>query len=138
MTFIATVFSQEIKEHSKLLHYQAIPEVHEEAVSQIQYVAEGELIITSSGSPKTSVVIMDVHRKRKAYTWKIKKVGYFLPSSKLHSLPSGRCFHSRSSKLQHQGHSHVHFIILLCYWFYTHRSLSSLLRCLSNPRYRSI
>ncbi|XP_067403406.1 cilia- and flagella-associated protein 337-like [Emydura macquarii macquarii] len=67
------IFMQEIKEHSKLLHYQAIPEVHEEAVSQIQYVAEGELIITSSGSPKTSVVIMDVHRKRKAYTWKIKK-----------------------------------------------------------------
>ncbi|XP_075760105.1 cilia- and flagella-associated protein 337-like isoform X2 [Pelodiscus sinensis] len=65
--------AKEIKEHSKFLLYQAIPEVHKEAVSQIQYVAEGELIITSSGSPKTSVVIMDVHRKRKVYTWKIKK-----------------------------------------------------------------
>nr|XP_005283176.2 WD repeat-containing protein on Y chromosome-like isoform X1 [Chrysemys picta bellii] len=67
------VFLQEIKEHGKLLQYQTIPEVHEEAVSQIQYVAEGELIITSSGSPKTSVVIMDILRKRKVYTWKIKK-----------------------------------------------------------------
>ncbi|XP_034646268.1 WD repeat-containing protein on Y chromosome-like isoform X2 [Trachemys scripta elegans] len=65
--------AKEIKEHSKLLQYQTIPEVHEEAVSQIQYVAEGELIITSSGSPKTSVVIMDILRKRKVYTWKIKK-----------------------------------------------------------------
>ncbi|XP_065419759.1 WD repeat-containing protein on Y chromosome-like isoform X4 [Chrysemys picta bellii] len=65
--------AKEIKEHGKLLQYQTIPEVHEEAVSQIQYVAEGELIITSSGSPKTSVVIMDILRKRKVYTWKIKK-----------------------------------------------------------------
>ncbi|KAG6936914.1 WD repeat-containing protein on Y chromosome-like [Chelydra serpentina] len=89
------VFLQEIKEHSKLLQYQAIPEVHKEAVSQIQYVAEGELIITSSGSPKTSVVIMDILRKRKVYTWKIKKgVKCFDYCRSLNLLVTGGVDHS--------------------------------------------
>ncbi|XP_073166758.1 cilia- and flagella-associated protein 337-like isoform X2 [Lepidochelys kempii] len=89
------VFLQEIKEHSKLLQYQAIPEVHKEAVSQIQYVAEGELIITSSGSPKTSVVIMDILRKRKVYTWKIKKgVKCFDYCKSLHLLVTGGVDHA--------------------------------------------
>ncbi|XP_074870744.1 cilia- and flagella-associated protein 337-like [Carettochelys insculpta] len=89
------VFMQEIKEHGKLLQYQVIPKVHEEAVSQIHYVAEGELIITSSGSPKTSVVIMDVHRKRKIYTWKIKKgVNCFDYCRSLKLLVTGGANHS--------------------------------------------
>ncbi|XP_019371875.1 PREDICTED: WD repeat-containing protein on Y chromosome-like isoform X1 [Gavialis gangeticus] len=67
------IFMPDIKEHRKLLRYHAIPDVHEEAISQIQYVSEGDLLITASDSPKASVVIMDVHRKRKVYTWKIKK-----------------------------------------------------------------
>ncbi|KAK6478273.1 hypothetical protein HHUSO_G20561 [Huso huso] len=38
------------------------------------YLPMGDLIITSSGSTSTSVVIMDLNRKNKVYTWKIHKV----------------------------------------------------------------
>ncbi|XP_058846458.1 WD repeat-containing protein on Y chromosome-like [Acipenser ruthenus] len=37
------------------------------------YLPMGDLIITSSGSTSTSVVIMDLNRKNKVYTWKIHK-----------------------------------------------------------------
>ncbi|RXM37418.1 hypothetical protein EOD39_0092 [Acipenser ruthenus] len=43
--------------------------------SKIMYLPMGDLIITSSGSTSTSVVIMDLNRKNKVYTWKIHKVG---------------------------------------------------------------
>uniref|UniRef100_A0A8C5R5F8 EF-hand domain-containing protein n=1 Tax=Leptobrachium leishanense TaxID=445787 RepID=A0A8C5R5F8_9ANUR len=67
------VFMQELKDHSSLLAYQAIPDVHPEAVTKLLYVPEQELIITSSGSCTTSLVIMDIQRKGKTYTWNINK-----------------------------------------------------------------
>ncbi|XP_043942680.1 WD repeat-containing protein on Y chromosome-like [Protopterus annectens] len=64
------IFIQDMKEHFKLLSYEIISEVLQEAICRIMYVPEGDLIIASSGS---SVIIADIERKKKAYTWKINK-----------------------------------------------------------------
>ncbi|KAM4663576.1 cilia- and flagella-associated protein 337-like [Discoglossus pictus] len=67
------IYMQEMKNHSKLLSYQTIPDVHQEAITKLMYVQGQDLIITSSGSPYSSVVIMDINRRGKIYTWKTDK-----------------------------------------------------------------
>ncbi|XP_069460663.1 cilia- and flagella-associated protein 337-like [Ambystoma mexicanum] len=67
------VFLQDLKDHSRLLSYEAIPDVHSEAITKVLYVSDRDLLITSSGSSKTSVVAMDINRRRKAYIWRINK-----------------------------------------------------------------
>ncbi|XP_018090989.1 WD repeat-containing protein on Y chromosome isoform X1 [Xenopus laevis] len=67
------IYIQELKDHSKLLSYQVIPDVHPEAITKLMYCPEKELVITSSGSSQSSVIIMDINLKGKVYTWKINK-----------------------------------------------------------------
>uniref|UniRef100_A0A6I8NSC3 WD repeat domain 49 n=1 Tax=Ornithorhynchus anatinus TaxID=9258 RepID=A0A6I8NSC3_ORNAN len=69
---LSGIFMQDISEHSHFLSYYYLSAVHPEAISQIQHLPEDQCI-TSSGSSETSVVIMDLWKKRTAYTWKIKK-----------------------------------------------------------------
>ncbi|MGH0176517.1 UNVERIFIED_CONTAM: hypothetical protein FKN15_009912 [Acipenser sinensis] len=58
------------------------------------YLPMGDLIITSSGSTSTSVVIMDLNRKNKEYTWKIHKgVTCFDFSKPLNLLVTGGMDH---------------------------------------------
>ncbi|XP_031750588.1 WD repeat-containing protein on Y chromosome isoform X2 [Xenopus tropicalis] len=67
------IYMQELKDHSKLLSYQVIPDVHPEAITKLIYCPEKQLIITSSGSAQSSLLIMDINQKGKVYTWKINK-----------------------------------------------------------------
>ncbi|CAH2283330.1 WD repeat-containing on Y chromosome-like, partial [Pelobates cultripes] len=67
------IYMQDLKDHSSLLNYQAIPNVHPEAITKLQYIPEQELLITSAGSSTSSIVIMDIHQKGKVYTWNISK-----------------------------------------------------------------
>lgn len=88
------VFMQDIKDHNRLITYQIIPHVHQEPISKIMYLPMGDLIITSSGSTSTSVVIMDLNRKNKEYTWKINKgVTCFDFSKPLNLLVTGGMDH---------------------------------------------
>ncbi|RXM33828.1 WD repeat-containing protein 49 [Acipenser ruthenus] len=88
------VFIQDIKDHNRLITYQIIPHVHQEPISKIMYLPMGDLIITSSGSTSTSVVIMDLNRKNKVYTWKIHKgVTCFDFSKPLNLLVTGGMDH---------------------------------------------
>ncbi|XP_040187600.1 WD repeat-containing protein on Y chromosome-like isoform X2 [Rana temporaria] len=64
---------QDLRHHSNFLSYQSIPNVHSEPVTRLLYIPGQELIISASGSSKTSVVIMDIHRRGRVYTWKISK-----------------------------------------------------------------
>ncbi|XP_077316835.1 cilia- and flagella-associated protein 337-like isoform X3 [Lithobates pipiens] len=64
---------QDLRHHSNFLGYQSIPNVHSEPVTRLLYIPGQELIISASGSSKTSVVIMDIHRRGRVYTWKISK-----------------------------------------------------------------
>ncbi|XP_058648872.1 WD repeat-containing protein on Y chromosome isoform X3 [Onychostoma macrolepis] len=56
-----------------LVSYQHIPKIHSEPINRILYEPHDELIITSSESPASSVVIIDVSQKRQEYIWKIEK-----------------------------------------------------------------
>ncbi|XP_063312164.1 WD repeat-containing protein on Y chromosome-like [Pelobates fuscus] len=67
------IYMQDLKDHSSLLSYQAIPNVHPEAITKLQYIPKQELLITSAGSSTSSIVIMDIHQKGKVYTWNISK-----------------------------------------------------------------
>ncbi|XDV45159.1 hypothetical protein PO909_013298 [Leuciscus waleckii] len=50
-----------------------IPKIHSEPINRILYEPHDELIITSSESPASSVVIMDVNQKRAKYIWRTEK-----------------------------------------------------------------
>lgn len=67
---------QDICAHSALISYQHIPRIHSEPINRILYEPHDELIITSSESPASSVVIMDVNQKREKYIWRTEKVIY--------------------------------------------------------------
>ncbi|KAM4034908.1 cilia- and flagella-associated protein 337-like [Anomaloglossus baeobatrachus] len=67
------VYMQDLKLHSSFLSYQFIPDVHSEAITRVMYVPDSELVISSCSSPHCSVVIMDIYRRGKVYTWQISK-----------------------------------------------------------------
>ncbi|XP_078509633.1 cilia- and flagella-associated protein 337-like [Lissotriton helveticus] len=88
------IFIQDLKDHSRLLSYEEIPDVHPEAITKVLYVPERDLLITSSSSATVSVAITDIHRKRKGYTWRINKgVRCFDYSSSLDLLVTGGVDH---------------------------------------------
>ncbi|XP_056102051.1 WD repeat-containing protein on Y chromosome [Rhinichthys klamathensis goyatoka] len=67
------IFMPDICAHSALVSYQHIPKIHSEPINRILYEPHDELIITSSESPASSVVIIDVNQKREKYIWRIEK-----------------------------------------------------------------
>ena len=54
--------------------YERIGSIHDEALNRVMYVPESDVIITSSLSPTTSVVMMDMKKKKKPYIFKVSKV----------------------------------------------------------------
>ncbi|XP_072501614.1 cilia- and flagella-associated protein 337-like isoform X4 [Notamacropus eugenii] len=83
------IYLQDIGNHCQFLSYNYIRRIHQDSISQIQYVPE-DLCITSSGNSQASLVIMDMDQKRKAYTWKIKRgIKCFDFSKSLNLLVSG-------------------------------------------------
>lgn len=67
------IFMPDICAHSARISYQHIPKIHSEPINRILYEPHEELIITSSESPASSVVIIDVNQKREKYIWRIEK-----------------------------------------------------------------
>ncbi|XP_067224900.1 cilia- and flagella-associated protein 337 [Chanodichthys erythropterus] len=67
------IFMPDICAHSALISYQHIPKIHSEPINKILYEPHDELIITSSESPASSVVIIDVNQKSEKYIWRIQK-----------------------------------------------------------------
>ncbi|XP_073685089.1 cilia- and flagella-associated protein 337 [Garra rufa] len=67
------VYMPDIHAHSALVSYQHIPNIHSEPINRILYEPHDELIITSSESPSSSVVIIDVNQKKEEYIWRIEK-----------------------------------------------------------------
>nr|XP_055031792.1 WD repeat-containing protein on Y chromosome isoform X2 [Misgurnus anguillicaudatus] len=69
----AHIFMPDISAHSALISYQQIPQIHSEPINRILYEHHGELIVTSSESPDSSVVIIDINQKRENYIWRIEE-----------------------------------------------------------------
>ncbi|XP_067286401.1 cilia- and flagella-associated protein 337 isoform X4 [Pseudorasbora parva] len=67
------IFMPDISAHSALISYRHIPKIHSEPINKILYEPCDELIITSSESPASSVVIIDVNQKSEKYIWRIEK-----------------------------------------------------------------
>jgi len=72
---IIVVFVQDIADHKRYVEHKVIEGVHRnEPIKRIHFIADNDLIITGSASPKTSVVIIDRKGYKKPYTFKLTKV----------------------------------------------------------------
>ncbi|CAL8300729.1 unnamed protein product [Lota lota] len=80
------IYMPDLSDHSSLVTYQHIPDIHKAAINRVLFEPEAELIMTSSESNDTSVVIMHASLRRDPYIWKIDQ--------------GVRCFHySRALRL---------------------------------------
>ncbi|XP_068118293.1 cilia- and flagella-associated protein 337-like [Hyperolius riggenbachi] len=64
---------KDLRHQSNFLSFLLIPDIHSEPINRLMFVPDHDLIITASGNPHTSLVIMDIHGRGKVYTWKIPK-----------------------------------------------------------------
>ncbi|XP_039256207.2 cilia- and flagella-associated protein 337-like isoform X1 [Styela clava] len=88
------VYFNDIKEHKRYVTYEFIPNIHEEVIRRVMYVADGDVIISSSVSSSTSVVLMDLKKKKKTYIYKVNKgVECFDYSKSLNVLVTGSLDH---------------------------------------------
>ncbi|XP_069604801.1 cilia- and flagella-associated protein 337-like [Ranitomeya imitator] len=67
------IYMQDLKLHSNFLNYQFIPDIHSEAITKVMYAPDQELVISSCSNSHCSIVIMDIYKRGKVYTWKISK-----------------------------------------------------------------
>ncbi|XP_071402332.1 cilia- and flagella-associated protein 337 [Centroberyx affinis] len=67
------IYFADLGEHSLLVSYRHIPNIHQEPINRVMLEPHTDLIMTSSESNTTSVVIMDVSLKQEPYIWKIEQ-----------------------------------------------------------------
>lgn len=67
---------QDLGEHSDMVSYRHIPNVHREPINRVMYEPESGVVMTSSESDAASVIFMNVTLKRDPYIWGIKQVIY--------------------------------------------------------------
>ncbi|XP_076809582.1 cilia- and flagella-associated protein 337-like isoform X1 [Clavelina lepadiformis] len=88
------IYFNELKEHRKYVTYEHLGNIHDDVVRRIMYVPQSDVIISSSMSPTTSVVLMDMKRKKKPYIFKVNKgVECFDYSKSLNILVTGSLDH---------------------------------------------
>nr|XP_046232345.1 WD repeat-containing protein 49 isoform X2 [Scatophagus argus] len=67
------IFFPDLGEHSNMVSYRHIPNIHQEPINRVMYEAGTNVIMTSSESDTTSVVFMNVILKQEPYIWKFKQ-----------------------------------------------------------------
>lgn len=72
--FVGYVVLQDLPHHKHYVTHTYIQNVHQDVIRRVLYVPDGEVIISSSVSSATSVVLMDIHKKKKPYVYKVSKV----------------------------------------------------------------
>lgn len=71
---VTKLFFKDFNFHtSKFVSHRTIDGVHPEAVRRIAYISDSEYIVSSSSNPRSSVVVIDPHLKKKTYTFKLTK-----------------------------------------------------------------
>ncbi|CAL8309579.1 unnamed protein product [Boreogadus saida] len=65
------IYCLDLSDHSSLVTYQHIPDIHKAAINRVLFEPEAELIMTSSESDETSVVIMHASLRRDPYVWRM-------------------------------------------------------------------
>ncbi|XP_030610137.1 WD repeat-containing protein 49-like [Archocentrus centrarchus] len=67
------IFFPDLGEHSDMVSYQHIPNIHMEPITRVMFEPSTNIIMTSSESDTTSVVFMSVSSKQEPYIWKFKQ-----------------------------------------------------------------
>ncbi|XP_055876696.1 WD repeat-containing protein 49-like isoform X3 [Biomphalaria glabrata] len=70
---VQEIFMQDLPNHSQWVSHKVLTDIHPELVRQVRYLPENEAIISSSGSPRNSLVICDVTAIKKSYVFKLEK-----------------------------------------------------------------
>ncbi|KAM4624514.1 cilia- and flagella-associated protein 337 [Polymixia lowei] len=68
---LQTIYMPTLGDHSRLVSYRHIPDIHQEPINRVVFDPESELIMTSSESDTSSVVITHASFRRDPYVWKI-------------------------------------------------------------------
>nr|XP_020461736.1 WD repeat-containing protein 49-like isoform X2 [Monopterus albus] len=86
------IFFPDLSEHSSMVSYHHIPNIHQKPVTRVMYESSTNIIMTSSESDSTSVVFMTVTVKREPYIIKIKQgVKCFDYNASLQLIVTGGC-----------------------------------------------
>ncbi|KAM7381893.1 hypothetical protein PAMA_012648 [Pampus argenteus] len=67
------IFFPDLGEHSNMVSYRYIPNIHQEPVNRVMFEPSTNVIMSSSESDNTSVVFMSVSLKQEPYIWKLKQ-----------------------------------------------------------------
>ncbi|XP_071797033.1 cilia- and flagella-associated protein 337-like isoform X1 [Asterias amurensis] len=70
---VKKIWAQNLHHHQRYVRHTLISRVHSEMIRKVVYIPENDSIMSSSGSSKTSLVLMDTQGKKKSYTFKINK-----------------------------------------------------------------
>ncbi|XP_076443223.1 cilia- and flagella-associated protein 337-like isoform X3 [Babylonia areolata] len=92
---VQKIYMQELPvKHNKLVRHVLLADIHPDIIRQVRYLPDNDAIISSSASPKCSIVISDTSSLKKAYVFKIDKgVESFDHSKNLSLLVTGSADH---------------------------------------------
>ncbi|KAK2884947.1 hypothetical protein Q8A73_021421 [Channa argus] len=86
------IFFPDLSEHSDMVTYRHIPNVHREPINRVMFEPSSNVIMTSSESHTTSVVFMTMTLKQEPYIWKIREgAKCFDYSDSLQLMVTGGC-----------------------------------------------
>lgn len=84
------IYMQDMQRHEKCVHHRVVAGVHTEMIRQICYEPSNGLVLSCSGSSRTSLVIVDIKGYKKAYVFKLHKgISCFAFSKQLEALATG-------------------------------------------------
>ncbi|XP_064614731.1 WD repeat-containing protein on Y chromosome-like [Liolophura sinensis] len=88
------IFYQDLPHHSQWVRQVVCEKVHPEVICKVKYIPDSEAIISSSASPKNSLVIADIQGLKKIYIFKLDKgVENFDYNKSLNLLVTGSSDH---------------------------------------------
>ncbi|CAL1530117.1 unnamed protein product [Lymnaea stagnalis] len=67
------IFMQDLSHHCQWVKHTVLTDIHSEIIRQVRYLPDNEAIISSSASPKNSIVICDTIGVKKSYVFKLEK-----------------------------------------------------------------
>ncbi|KAI8506660.1 hypothetical protein Bbelb_160870 [Branchiostoma belcheri] len=70
---VQKIYLPELPQHSKYVQLVVLDSIHPEGIRQILYCPHNNVVLSSSGSHVSSVVMMDISRKKKTYVFKVSK-----------------------------------------------------------------
>ncbi|XP_013420475.1 WD repeat-containing protein on Y chromosome isoform X3 [Lingula anatina] len=70
---VTKIFFKDLMFHSKCVCLEVIEDIHPDIIRKVMYLPDNDGIISSSASPRNSIVIMDIQKKKRPYVFKMNK-----------------------------------------------------------------